>query len=66
MQKRTNMKGNILTEYEGHLEFNPNYVDDDLIIIDNIKLLGVPDALYTNMNLIVLCLKGKAQMFVNG
>lgn len=66
MQKRTNMKGNLLTEYEGHLEFNPNYADDDLIIIDNIKLLGVPDALYTNMNLIVLCLKGKAQMFVNG
>lgn len=60
------MKGNLLTEYEGHLEFNPNYADDDLIIIDNIKVLGVPDALYTNMNLILLCLKGKAQMFVDG
>ena len=65
-QKRTNTTISLLSEYEDKLEFSPSFVNEDLILIDNIKLLGVPDAVYTNMNLIVLCTQGKAQLAVNG
>lgn len=65
-QKRTNTTISLLSEYEDNLEFSPSFVNEDLILIDNIKLLGVPDAVYTNMNLIVLCTQGKAQLAVNG
>lgn len=65
-QKETNTTASLLTQYDDKLELIPNFVDEDLILIDNIKLLGVPDAVYTNMNLLVLCKKGKAQLSVNG
>ena len=65
-QKRTNTTAFLLSQYEGNLELTPDFVDEDLILIDNIKLLGVPDAVYMNMNLLVLCTKGKAQFAVNG
>ena len=61
-QKDTNTTASLLTQYDDKLELIPNFVDEDLILIDNIKLLGVPDAVYTNMNLLVLCKKGKAQL----
>ena len=64
-QKDTNTTASLLTQYDDKLELIPNFVDEDLILIDNIKLLGVPDAVYTNMNLLVLCKKGKAQLSVN-
>lgn len=65
-QKRANTTAFLLSQYEGNLELTPDFVDEDLILIDNIKLLGVPDAVYMNMNLLVLCTKGKAQFAVNG
>ena len=65
-QKETKTTASLLTQCDDKLEVTPNFVDEDLILIDNIKLLGVPNAVYTNMNLLVLCKKGKAQLSVNG
>jgi len=41
---------------------NPDYLDDDLMIIDNIKILGVPGVIRPNMNIIAICTNGKLQM----
>ena len=58
-QKETKTTASLLTQCDDKLEVTPNFVDEDLILIDNIKLLGVPNAVYTNMNLLVLCKKGR-------
>lgn len=45
----------------------PYYVDDDLMVIDNIKFLSAPEsAARTNMNLIAFCAAGRFQAEVNG
>lgn len=44
----------------------PQYIDDDLVVIDNVKLLAQPNAVYTNMNLLAYCSKGMSQISVNG
>ena len=37
-QKDTNTTASLLTQYDDKLELIPNFVDEDLILIDNIKL----------------------------
>lgn len=44
----------------------PNYIDDDLIVIDNIKVLALSNPVYTNMNLLAYCKHGKCQIALNG
>ncbi len=45
---------------------SPDYLDDDLMIIDNIKILGVPGGIRPNMNIIAICMRGKLQSTMNG
>lgn len=45
---------------------SPDYLDDDIMIIDNIKILGVPDAIRPNMNIIAICTRGRLQCTMNG
>lgn len=65
-QSIINQSASLLNEYEGTLEVTPDYIDEDLILLDNIKLLGVPNAIYMNMNLLALCTHGRANMVLNG
>ncbi|MCI6619295.1 MAG: helix-turn-helix transcriptional regulator [Prevotella sp.] len=66
-----NEKG--MTETEKLLSMAPggiapesNYLDDELMLIDNVKLLGLPDAVQPNMNIIAICLKGKLHAELDG
>ena len=61
-QSVINQSTSLLNEYEGTLEETPDYIDEDLILLDNIKLLGVPNAIYLNMNLLAFCTHGRAKM----
>ena len=51
-----------------HVQANvsANYLDEDIIIIDNVKLLTEPSAVRLQMNMIVFCNKGRVQMELNG
>lgn len=44
----------------------PSYLDDELMLVDNINLLGMPGAIRSNINIIAICKKGKMYMEVNG
>ncbi|PVX58503.1 AraC-like DNA-binding protein [Hallella colorans] len=44
----------------------PDYLDDDLIIIDNVKLLSKPGTIRPNMNIIAICTRGRLQTVING
>lgn len=61
-----NQSASLLNRCEGTLEVTPDFIDEDLILLDNIKLLGVPNAIYMNMNLLALCTQGRANMVLNG
>lgn len=43
-----------------------NFCDDDIVIIDNIKSFVAPDATRLLMNVIVICIAGKAEAKMNG
>lgn len=43
-----------------------DYSDDDVIIIDSIKVLVEPDSARLRMNLIAICAEGRAQFDLNG
>ena len=42
------------------------YFDDDIIMIDNVKLFSEPSATRMQMNVIAICEKGRVQLEVNG
>lgn len=65
-KNRTDRIGWLLSQKATDLEMKTDYIDEDLIVIDNIKLLGVNNAVYTNMNLLAYCAKGKCQIDING
>lgn len=44
---------------------SPDYLDDNLMIIDNVRVLGVPGGIRPNMNIIAICNKGKLQTTIN-
>lgn len=43
-----------------------DYIDDNIVMIDNVKLLTKPNSTRVNMNFIGFCSKGKVQMELNG
>ncbi len=47
-------------------ELSLEYSDEDLVLIDNVKLLVVPDFTKLQMNIIAFCTKGKIQGEING
>lgn len=42
------------------------YFDDDIIMIDNVKLFSEPSATRMQMNIIAICQKGRVQLELNG
>ncbi|MGI6242488.1 MAG: helix-turn-helix domain-containing protein [Prevotella sp.] len=51
---------------ENSTPISPDYLDEDLMIIDNVSILGLPDGTRPNMNIIAICTKGKLQAMLNG
>lgn len=65
-KNRTSETKQFVTLRAEEFKITPQYMDDDLLLIDNVKQLGVPNAVYTNMNLIAYCKKGKCQIDISG
>lgn len=47
-------------------DYSIGYSDDDIILLNNAKLLADPDPVRLQMNTVVICTQGKAQMDLNG
>lgn len=67
------MKQNEMTEAqkliamtEKHGTLNPDYLDEDLMIIDKVRALSLPNGIRPNMNVIAICTRGKMQATLNG
>lgn len=56
----------LLSMAPGSIAPESNYLDDELMLIDNVKLLGLPDAVQPNMNIIAICLQGRLHAELNG
>ena len=66
MEKIISETERLMAQQNEEFKITPKYMDDDLLLIDNVRLLGVPDAVYTNMNVIACCRKGKCRIMING
>ena len=66
VQNKTTDKRTLQEMQEDILVSSPDYIDDDLVVIDNVKLLAAPDVAYTNMNVLAYCSKGKCSISVDG
>lgn len=53
-------------EFSQSAEISASYLDEDLLIIDNIKLLANPDPVRLQMNMIASCQRGYLKMDING
>lgn len=47
-------------------DYSIGYSDDDIILLNNAKLLADPDPVRLQMNTVVMCTQGRAQMNLNG
>jgi AraC-like DNA-binding protein len=57
---------NIATAKDIKADMTIDYLDDDIIMIDNVRLLTTANSARLNMNAIAFCNKGKAQLELNG
>ncbi len=53
-------------EFSQSAEISTSYLDDDILIIDNIKVLQHPDPVRLQMNMIASCLQGSLKAELNG
>ena len=53
-------------EFSQSAEISASYLDEDILIIDNIKVLANPDPVRLQMNMIASCRSGKLVLDVNG
>jgi len=53
-------------EFSQSAEISASYLDDDILIIDNIKVLANPDPVRLQMNMIASCLCGHLIVGING
>lgn len=53
-------------EFSQSAEISASYLDEDILIIDNIKVLAHPDPVRLQMNMIASCLEGRLKMDING
>ncbi len=51
---------------ESPVTINPDYLDEDLMIIDKVKALSLPNGIRPNMNIIAICTQGKMNAMLNG
>lgn len=65
-QDLSNLARIAVVTYPMEADVKVNYSDEDIIMIDNVKMLTEPSVTKLQMNLIAFCYKGKAQMNING
>lgn len=53
-------------EFAQSAEISASYLDEDILIIDNIKVLANPDPVRLQMNMVASCQKGNLKLEVNG
>jgi len=53
-------------EFSQSAEISASYLDEDILIIDNIKVLANPDPVRLQMNMIASCQQGSLRMGING
>ena len=53
-------------EFSQSAEISASYLDDDIMIIDNVKVLANPDPVRLQMNMIASCLNGYLKADING
>ena len=53
-------------EFAQSAEISANYLDEDILIIDNVKVLQNPDPMRFQMNMIASCLRGSLRAELNG
>jgi AraC-like DNA-binding protein len=58
--------GKIVNAEQIAADYSVGYSDDDIILVTNAKLLAEPNPVRLEMNAVVLCTQGKAQMQLNG
>lgn len=53
-------------EFAQSAEISASYLDEDILIIDNLKVLQNPDPVRLQMNMIASCLRGSLKADLNG
>ena len=53
-------------EFAQSAEISASYLDEDILIIDNLKVLQNPDPVRLKMNMIASCLRGSLKVDLNG
>ena len=53
-------------EFSQSAEISASYLDEDILIIDNVKVLANPDPVRLQMNMIASCLHGSLKAEING
>ena len=53
-------------EFAQSAEISASYLDEDILIIDNVKVLQNPDPVRLQMNMIASCLRGSLKVAYNG
>ena len=53
-------------EFSQSAEISASYLDEDILIIDNVKVLANPDPVRLQMNMIASCQKGYLRVDING
>lgn len=53
-------------EFSQSAEISASYLDEDILIIDNVKVLTNPDPVRLQMNMIASCQKGNLKLDING
>ncbi len=57
----TNISDFLCELNEDKNEFDVNYKDEDILIIDNIRLLNKPESIFIKMNVVACCKKGRIE-----
>lgn len=66
MEKRSSKESSQLYSMLRDHEVKPEFLDEDMIIIDNVRSMPTPEALRFDMNLIVVCRQGRLTATLNG
>ena len=53
-------------EFSQSAEISASYLDEDLLIINDVKVLAHPDPVRLQMNMIASCLRGRMRLLVSG
>lgn len=57
----TNISDFLCELNEDKNEFDINYKDEDILLIDNIRLLNKPESIFVKMNVVACCQKGRIE-----